>query len=60
MDYLTEKRHVGEPLAVHGTATGLFELARHAGFDTYEDFVRWRRENPDEYERWYAGLHLRR
>jgi len=59
MDYLTENGHVGEPLAAQVTAIGLFELARRAGFDTYEDFVRWRRENPDEYERWYAGI-LRR
>lgn len=38
------------------TAQGEFDLARYAGFDTYDDFVRWREEKPEEYERWYADL----
>lgn len=38
------------------TALGEFELARAAGFDTYDDFLRWKEEKPDEYEAWYADL----
>jgi len=55
MDYPVEDGH-GGARTVELTARGLFELARDAGFDAYEDFVRWRRERPDEYEQWYAGL----
>lgn len=35
------------------TAAGEFELARAAGFDTYEDFDAWRKRQPGDYQRWY-------
>lgn len=38
------------------TAQGEFDLARAAGFDTYDDFVRWKETKPDEYEDWYEDL----
>lgn len=41
------------------TRAGEHELARAAGFDTYDDFARWKREEPGEYERWYAELKRR-
>jgi hypothetical protein len=37
-------------------AEGESELARAAGFDTYDDFVCWKTEKPEEYERWYRDL----
>lgn len=37
-------------------AEGQFELARSAGFDTYDDFCQWREQHPDEYERWYQDV----
>jgi hypothetical protein len=46
---MTEKR-------ITLTARSEFELARAAGFDTYDDFVRWKEEKPDEYEQWYRDL----
>lgn len=38
------------------TALGEFELARYAGFDTYDDFLAWKERDPEAYERWYAEL----
>lgn len=41
------------------SAQGEFDLARAAGFDTYDDFLAWKAEKPEEYERWYAELKAR-
>lgn len=38
------------------TAQGEFELARAAGFDTYDDFLRWKEQKPNAYEAWYQEL----
>ena len=38
------------------TVKGQKQVARAAGFDTYEEYVAWKERDPEAYERWYAQL----